>query len=76
MVEVDLEPVEAAVAALRAKYPDFVGTNFEPTIGAFSIPTSAAPHDAWTHIMIVPNNMTTKEGYQRNIEAFFGSIRE
>jgi hypothetical protein len=31
--EVDLEPVKAAAAALREKYPDFIfETNFEPTI--------------------------------------------
>lgn len=61
MSEVDLEPVMAAVAALRVKYSAFVGTNFEP-LPAFSIPASAAPHDARTHMMIVPNNMTSKEG--------------
>lgn len=78
MSEVDLEPVEAAVASLRVKYPDFVfTTNFEPTIsgtrGIFETRISRTDDadDPWIHLMIVPNDMRTKEGYEERIEFFF-----
>lgn len=86
MANIDLQPVEAAVAALRVKYPGFVfRTDFEPCIrgtrGIFDTHISRAndPDDAWTHSMIVPNDMATKEGYQQRVEDFLrwhAGIRE
>lgn len=78
MPEVDLSPVKEAVAVLEEKYPAFkFETDFEPTIshtrGIFETRISRAnkPDDAWTHIMIVPNSMASKESYQHQIEVFF-----
>ena len=75
MAEVDLQPAEAAVAALREKYPAFVfKTDFElgerGTRGIFDVHISRANNldDAATLSMIVPNEKGSEKDYQKYIE--------
>lgn len=77
MPEIDLQNVYAAIAVLEQKYPQLVFTpNFERTIsgtrGIFDIHISRANDstDAWTHSMIVPNNMATVNDYVQNTAVF------